>query len=35
MYYVGIDVHWNRSTVCILDGNGAVVKRQTIELPPI
>lgn len=31
MYYVGLDVHWRMSTVCILDENGKRVKRHTIR----
>ncbi len=30
MYYVGGDVHWERSRVRILDGSGAMVERRTI-----
>ncbi len=29
-YYVGLDVHWKHTTVCILDGYGKRVKRLTI-----
>lgn len=33
MLYVGLDVHASRSTLCILDGNGQVVKNQEIKGP--
>jgi hypothetical protein len=28
MLYVGLDVHWRTSSVCILDDNGKKVKEQ-------
>ena len=31
MYYVGLDVHWKTSTLCILDENGKRVKHMTIR----
>ena len=31
MWYVGLDVHWRTSTVCILDECGRQVKCQTIK----
>ena len=31
MYYVGLDVHWKTSTLCILDENGGRVKRMKID----
>jgi transposase len=31
MFYVGLDVHWRRSSICILDENGKTVKEQTIH----
>lgn len=31
MWYVGLDVHWKTSTLCILDENGRRVKRMTIQ----
>jgi len=31
MYYVGLDVHARRSSLCILDSCGAVVKRLEVK----
>ena len=31
MWYVGLDVHWKTSSLCILDENGRRVKRMTIR----
>ncbi len=31
MWYVGLDVHWKTSSLCILDENGRRVKRLTIR----
>ncbi|HAU38369.1 MAG TPA: IS110 family transposase [Phycisphaerales bacterium] len=31
MRYVGLDVHWRTSTLCILDENGGKVKTQTVR----
>jgi len=31
MLYVGLDIHWKTSTVCILDQHGERVKRETIR----
>lgn len=31
MYYVGLDVHFRTTSVCILDGNGKRVKHMTIK----
>jgi len=31
MWYVGLDVHWRTSTVCILDENGREVKMVTLR----
>ena len=31
MHYVGLDVHQRRSSVCILDGHGKVVKEFTVK----
>jgi transposase len=33
MHYVGLDVHQNRSSMCILDGNGRCVKRLEVKGP--
>jgi len=33
MHYVGLDVHWRTSTVCILDACGKEVKTATIRGP--
>jgi transposase len=30
MYYVGLDLHWRQSSLCILDEHGKKVKEQTI-----
>jgi transposase len=30
MYFVGLDIHWKTTTICILDENGHRVKRRTI-----
>ena len=30
-YYVGLDVHWTHTTVCVLDRHGKRVKRLTIR----
>lgn len=30
-YFVGLDVHWNHTTVCIFDGDGKRVERLTIR----
>jgi transposase len=32
-YFVGLDVHWKHTTVCILDARGKKVKRMTIRGP--
>src|SRR5258706_6366893 len=31
MYYVGLDVHAKRSSICILDDNGKLVKRLEVK----
>jgi len=31
MWYVGLDVHWRQSSICILDEHGKKVKEQTIH----
>jgi len=31
MFYVGLDIHWKTTTICILDKNGRRVKRKTIH----
>src|SRR3989440_12530219 len=31
MYYVGLDVHGKRSSLCILDDNGKLVKRLEVK----
>lgn len=31
MRYVGMDVHWRQTTICILDGNGRRVKGMTVH----
>src|SRR5688500_6461921 len=31
MHYVGLDVHAKRSSLCILDGDGKVVKQQVVH----
>lgn len=31
MRYVGLDVHWRQTTICILDENGRRVKRLTVR----
>ena len=31
MYYVGLDVHQRRSSLCILDGDGKLVKRLEVK----
>jgi transposase len=31
MYYVGLDVHAKRSSICILDANGKLVKRLEVK----
>ena len=33
MHYVGLDVHAKRSSLCILDGDGKVVKQETVHGP--
>lgn len=33
MYYVGLDVHQKRSSLCILDGDGKLVKRLEVKGP--
>jgi transposase len=33
MWYVGLDVHAKRSTYCVLDANGKVVRTHTIKGP--
>jgi transposase len=30
-YFIGLDVHWQHTTVCILDGLGRVVQRRTVR----
>ena len=30
-YYVGLDIHWKHTTMCVLDGNGKRVKRLTLR----
>ncbi len=32
-YFVGLDVHWKQTSVCILDGHGKRINRQTIRGP--
>jgi len=31
MWYIGLDVHWRTSSVCILDGNGNRVKQEMVK----
>lgn len=31
MWYIGLDVHWRTSSVCILDCNGNRVKQETVK----
>lgn len=31
MFYAGLDVHWKKTTYCILDGNGKMVQAGTIK----
>ena len=31
MRYVGLDVHWRQSTICVLDARGQKVSMQTIR----
>ena len=31
MYYVGLDVHQKRSSICILDADGKQVKRLEVK----
>jgi len=31
MRYVGLDVHWRQSTICVLDGRGRKLSTQTIR----
>jgi transposase len=33
MYYVGLDVHKNQSTICVLDSGGQPVRNRTIRGP--
>ena len=33
MLYIGLDIHWRMSMVCILDKNGKLVKFATIRGP--
>ena len=33
MHYVGLDVHAKRSSLCILNGDGKVVKQETVHGP--
>ena len=33
MFYVGLDVHWKTSSICILDANGKKVKAFTVHGP--
>ena len=33
MYYVGLDVHWSMSVICILNCNGKLVKSITVRGP--
>jgi len=33
MWYVGLDVHWTTTTMCILDENGKKVKSRTVRGP--
>jgi len=33
MYYVGLDVHAKRSSMCILDEDGKLVKRLEVKGP--
>src|SRR3954447_17585990 len=33
MHYVGVDVHAKRSSLCILNGDGKVVKREMVHGP--
>ena len=30
-YYVGLDIHWKHTSVCVLDGNGNRIKRLTLR----
>lgn len=31
MYYVGLDVHWQQSTFCVLDENGKKLSSRTVQ----
>ena len=31
MYYVGLDVHWQQSTFCVLDENGKKLSSRTVH----
>lgn len=33
MHFVGLDIHWRSTTMCILDENGRRIKRETIRRP--
>ena len=33
MQYVGMDVHWRQTTICILDENGRRVKMMNVRGP--
>ena len=33
MQYVGMDVHWRQTTICILDENGRRVKMVNVRGP--
>ena len=30
-YFVGLDIHWKHTSVCVLDGNGNRIKRLTLR----
>jgi transposase len=32
-YFVGLDIHWTHTNICILDGHGKTVKRLTVRGP--
>ena len=31
--YVGLDIHWRQSTICVLDGRGRKTRSRTIKGP--
>ena len=33
MLYIGLDIHWRMSVICILDENGKLIKFTTVHGP--